>query len=155
MLKNVRTVQCSGGTKKPSDVFSVAKNVNKLYGFGITETFHRSQDQQGASGSFTAGLWKQVVAIKVNNPAAVKLQADADEVRMQSRLFCHVRDHAAEFRGSARIPETFFSVRIPRIGRALAMEQMDKSLLAYVQDLKSPVLQIRCLRSALDRVAKL
>ena len=35
------------------------------------------------------------------------------------------------------------------------MEQMDKSLLAYVQDLKSPVLQIRCLRSALDRVAKL
>ena len=89
----------------------MAKNVNKLYEFwDPPETFSIGPKiNKGASGVIYRGTFgSRVVAIKVNNPAAVKLQADADEVRMQSRLFCHVRDHAAEFRGSARIRRPSF-----------------------------------------------
>lgn len=145
--------------KTPSEVFPTAKKkTGKMYTFwDPPETFSMgARINKGSSGVIYRGTFgTRTVAIKVNNPAAVKLRADADEVKMQSRLFCHVRDRAATFRGAAKIPDTFFATRIPRMGRALAMEQMDRSLLSQVQGLKHPDVQIRNLRSALERVAML
>jgi hypothetical protein len=112
---------------------------------------------KGASGVVYHGTFgNQAVALKVNNPRRVKLRTDADEVRMQSLLYCHLRDGRTPIDGPcARVPKTFFAVRASGVGRMLGMARVDRSLLAHVQRVRTAALQIAVLRDALRRVATL
>lgn len=85
----------------------------------------------------------------------VSTREDVNEVVMQTRLYCHLRDqNASDAARMARIPETIFAASIPGFGRVLGMERMDTSLLNYVQNTPAAA-QIRVLRDALIKVCEL
>lgn len=95
-------------------------------------------------------------AIKVNDPRRVPLRADAAEVRLQARLYCHLRDRGRlGAGGAARVPEPLFAARLPGVGRALGMERVECCLLARVHGLRAPRAQVAQLRAALGAVARL
>lgn len=111
---------------------------------------------KGAYGTIYHGTFgTQPVAIKVNNPKQVLLKTDADEVRMQFRLHCHMNAAAQRQRTMAAIPKTYFAARVPASGRALGMERMDRNLLAHVQRQPTAQRQIDVLHDALLRLARL
>ena len=85
----------------------------------------------------------------------VSMREDVNEVIMQTRLYCYLRDHhATNASRMARIPEAIFAAAVPGFGRVLGMERMDVPLLEHVQ--KTPVsMQIRGLRDSLINVCKL
>ena len=113
------------------------------------------QINKGASGVIYHGKFGEgAVAIKINNPRRVKLRTDADEVRMQTQLYCHVRDRGLPA-AAARIPDTLFAARLPGHGRALGMQRMDRDLLAHVQALRSSAAQVGELRRVLKSLAQL
>lgn len=110
---------------------------------------------EGASGKIYHGTFgKAAVAIKVNNPRRVKLRTDAEEVRMQTQLHCHVRDRKLPAL-AASVPATLFAARLPGIGRALGMQRMHRDLLTHVQALRAPAEQIKTLHRALTSLAQL
>ena len=74
------------------------------------------------------------VVIKRN--VKVSMREDVNEVIMQTRLYCHMRDrHAAREARMARIPEAIFAASVAGFGRLLGMERMDVPLLKHIQQL--------------------
>lgn len=86
----------------------------------------------------------------------VSMREDVNEVIMQTRLYCYLRDHHSSAASHmARIPETIFAAAVPGFGRVLGMERMDVPLLAHVQKTASPSAQVRVVRDALVKVCEL
>ena len=85
----------------------------------------------------------------------VSMREDVNEVIMQTRLYCYLRDHHSSASHMARIPETIFAAAVPGFGRVLGMERMDVPLLAHVQKTASPSAQVRVVRDALVKVCEL
>jgi hypothetical protein len=111
---------------------------------------------RGAAGVVYHGTFDGVpVALRVSHRGAT-VRTDAAEVRLQTKLYCHVRDRPrALAAGAARVPETLFAARIPKLGRALGMQRVERTLLAHVRALRTPRAQIAALRAALRSVAQL
>ena len=85
----------------------------------------------------------------------VSMREDVNEVIMQTRLYCYLRDHHASAASHmARIPETIFAAAVPGFGRVLGMERMDVPLLAHVQKTSASA-QVRVVRDALLKVCEL
>lgn len=91
------------------------------------------------------------VVIKRN--VKVSMREDVNEIIMQTRLYCYLRDHHAASQ-MARIPETIFAVAVPGFGRLLGMERVDVPLLARVQKTAASE-QIRVARDALVKICDL
>lgn len=98
----------------------------------------------------TFGTRDVVIKRNVN----VSAREDVNEILMQTRLFCHLRDHARGTTGMARVPEAIFAASIPGFGRVLGMERMDVPLLAHVQTLPAAS-QVGRLRKLLVPVCEL
>ena len=110
---------------------------------------------QGSAAAIFCGTFGGApVAIKVNTSRRTRLRSDAAEVRLQTRLYCHMRDRGWPA-GAARIPETLFAARLPEFGRALGMERVESDLIARVRGLRTPSAQVAQLRVALRAVAQL
>lgn len=85
----------------------------------------------------------------------VSMREDVNEVIMQTRLYCYLRDHHSSAASHmARIPETIFAAAVPGFGRVLGMERMDVPLLAHVQKTASSA-QVRVVRDSLIKVCEL
>tara|TARA_B110001450_G_scaffold126537_1_gene119143 strand:- start:8086 stop:8934 length:849 start_codon:yes stop_codon:yes gene_type:complete len=85
----------------------------------------------------------------------VSMREDVNEVIMQARLYCRLRDHhAADASRMARVPETILAVTVPGFGRVLGMERMDIPLLEHVQKTRMSA-QRHVLRDALIKVCEL
>ena len=85
----------------------------------------------------------------------VSMREDVNEVIMQTRLYCYLRDHPSSAASHmARIPETIFAAAVPGFGRVLGMERMDVPLLAHVQETSASA-QVRVVRDALVKVCEL
>jgi tRNA A-37 threonylcarbamoyl transferase component Bud32 len=84
----------------------------------------------------------------------VSMREDVNEVIMQTRLYCYIRDHHDAASHMARIPETIFAAAVPGFGRVLGMERMDVPLLAHVQKTASSA-QVRVVRDSLVKVCEL
>jgi tRNA A-37 threonylcarbamoyl transferase component Bud32 len=109
---------------------------------------------KGSYGLVYHGRFKsKSVAVKINKKGKVPLATDANEVRMQARLSCHLRSVRSARGAMARVPETYFSVTTER-GRALGMERVDSSLLAHLLARKGDD-QVRVLREAVRQIAAL
>lgn len=148
------------GDALPTDVFPRAHKEGAEYVFwNPPERFTLGKKiAAGASGTIYRGTFAaRAIAIKINDSRRVPLQTDADEVWMQTKLFCHMRDLAKPppHARIAHVPTTYFSARVPGMGRALGMGRVDRSLLAHVTALATPRAQIAALRDALARIAAL
>lgn len=142
----------------PSKVFPVAKARTGAFEFW-SEPVQRvtvgREIARGASGKIYEGHFgSKRVAIKINDPRKVALQTDADEVWMQIMLHCHLLQRHRE-EDMADVPATHFAARLPGVGRAVGMDRVDRSLLSHVQGLAPGRAQIRALRDAVARVARL
>lgn len=141
-----------------SDVFPRAKRHGSAFEFW--EPPERvtlgQQINKGSTGRIFHGTFgTRAVAIKVNNPYKVSLKTDENEVRMQTRLYCHMLEKKG-LGPTARIPTTYFAATIPTLGRALGMERMDRSLMAHLtKKTTGDLAQISFLKNAMDKVASL
>lgn len=151
---------CELAEDPTSDVFPRAKRRSGAQSFTFwkdpPETFSIGAEiNRGASGVIYEGTFgTRPLVIKANNARRVKREEDENEVRMQVRLYCHVRDRPPKAK-VALVPETFFAAEAPRFGRVLGMERVDRSLLAHVKSLATPAAQVATLRDAFVRVAAL
>ena len=151
-------------------IFAPAKPVKgNRYSFsnGAEEFEIKEMIGKGANGAVFNGMFgtKLKVAIKVNKPKKVALKTDAEEIAMQTRLYCHVRDHMSNSTRKighvsmatqvAKIPIPYFAVSMADKGRVIGMERVDENLRKYVISLKTEKERIVALKDAFTRLAKL
>ena len=127
--------------------------IRGTYGFENEKFSVQAAFSKGEYGRMYTGTFgKRTVAIKMN--LKVPVQDDINEVRLQTELYCYVKEHGHLGRHIARIPEPVFAAFIPGFGRVLGMERVDSTMIDLVLTLRKDA-RIRWLRDALLKLCAL
>ena len=159
--------------KSARDYPKIFLKATPIRGAGNAYSFHGSERfdigkmiGKGGNGAVFEGTFGQKlsIAIKVNKPKKVALKTDAEEIIMQTRIYCFTRDHlAAELLKlkdimpgkSAKVPIPYFAVDMNDKGRVIGMERVNINFRKHLVSLSTTKAVINGLREGLKRTAVL